>query len=176
MKSAQISTAALMLMVVNGLSGCATPSRGEHTSRWSSEARTETVEVQKGLTLRYLRAGQGQPLVLLHTIRTQLDYFQKLVPLLQDHHTVYVVDLPGHGQSTIARVDYTEKLFREAVAQFIEKLDLRDVVLAGELIEHVISTFAQDSGVLRSKHGDRLVVLYSRGVAAIEVAPRGAVL
>ena len=51
-----------------------------------------------------------------------------------------------------------------------------DVANEGELIEHVISTFAQDSGVLRSKHGDRLVVLYSRGVAAIEVAPRGAVL
>jgi hypothetical protein len=45
-----------------------------------------------------------------------------------------------------------------------------------ELVEHVISTFAQDSGVLRTKHGDRLVVLHGRGVAAIEVAPRGAVL
>jgi hypothetical protein len=30
--------------------------------------------------------------------------------------------------------------------------------------------------VLRCKHGDRLVVLYGRGVAAIEVAPRGAVV
>jgi hypothetical protein len=30
--------------------------------------------------------------------------------------------------------------------------------------------------VLRTQHGDRLVVLYGRGVAAIEVAPRGAVL
>ena len=46
----------------------------------------------------------------------------------------------------------------------------------GELVEHIISTLAQDAGVLRSKHGDRLVVLYGRGVAAIEVAPRGAVL
>ncbi|HYS35856.1 MAG TPA: hypothetical protein VEO01_09515 [Pseudonocardiaceae bacterium] len=45
-----------------------------------------------------------------------------------------------------------------------------------ELIEHVISTLAQESGVLRSRHGERLVVLYSRGVAGIEVAPRGAVL
>jgi hypothetical protein len=45
-----------------------------------------------------------------------------------------------------------------------------------ELIEHVISKLAQDSGVLRSKHGERLVVLYGRGVAAIEVAPRGAIL
>jgi len=45
-----------------------------------------------------------------------------------------------------------------------------------ELIEQVISTLAQDSGVIRSRHGDRLVALFGRGVAAIEVAPRGAVL
>jgi hypothetical protein len=45
-----------------------------------------------------------------------------------------------------------------------------------ELVEYVISTLAQDSGILRTKHGDRLVVLYGRGVAAIEMAPRGAVL
>ena len=45
-----------------------------------------------------------------------------------------------------------------------------------ELVEHIISVLADDSGVLRSKHGDRLVVLYARGVAAVEVAPRGAVL
>lgn len=45
-----------------------------------------------------------------------------------------------------------------------------------ELIEHVVSTLANDSGVLRCAHGDRLLVLYGRGVAAVEVAPRGAVL
>lgn len=45
-----------------------------------------------------------------------------------------------------------------------------------EVIEHVISTLAEHSGVLRTSHGDRLVALYGRGVAALEVAPRGAVL
>jgi hypothetical protein len=45
-----------------------------------------------------------------------------------------------------------------------------------DLVEHVISTLASDSGVLRTEHGGRLVVLYGRGVAALEVAPRGAVL
>ena len=47
---------------------------------------------------------------------------------------------------------------------------------ADEVTEHVISALTQDSGVLRARHGDRLVVLFSRGVAAVEVAPRGAVL
>ena len=54
--------------------------------------------------------------------------------------------------------------------------DNPDVADGDELVEDVISTLAQDSGVLRAKHGDRLVVLYGRGVAAIEVAPRGAVV
>jgi hypothetical protein len=51
-----------------------------------------------------------------------------------------------------------------------------DIADDAELVEHIVSTLAEDSGVLRSRHGDRLVVLYGRGVAAIEVAPRGAVL
>jgi hypothetical protein len=46
----------------------------------------------------------------------------------------------------------------------------------GRRVEHVITTLAQDAGVLHTQHGDRLVVLYGRGVAAIEVAPRGAVV
>jgi len=45
-----------------------------------------------------------------------------------------------------------------------------------QVIERAISTLADDSGVLRTKHGDRLVVLYGRGVAAVELSPRGAVL
>jgi hypothetical protein len=45
-----------------------------------------------------------------------------------------------------------------------------------DALEHIITTLAEDSGVIRSRHGDRLVVLYGRGVAAVEVAPRGAVV
>jgi hypothetical protein len=45
-----------------------------------------------------------------------------------------------------------------------------------EVIDHVVATLAEDSGVLRCRHGDRLLVLYARGASAVEVAPRGAVL
>ena len=47
---------------------------------------------------------------------------------------------------------------------------------ADDIVEHVISTLAQDGGALRCKHGDRLIVLYGRGVATLEVAPRGAIV
>ena len=45
-----------------------------------------------------------------------------------------------------------------------------------ETVERVIGILAEDNGVLRCRHGDRLVVLYGRGIATLEVAPRGAVL
>ena len=51
-----------------------------------------------------------------------------------------------------------------------------DQVDEGEVIDQVIEVLREESGVLRCRHGDRLVVLYSRGVASIEVAPRGAIV
>jgi hypothetical protein len=45
-----------------------------------------------------------------------------------------------------------------------------------EIVDQVISTLAKDTGLLRCRHGGRLIVLYGRGVATLEVAPRGAVL
>ena len=45
-----------------------------------------------------------------------------------------------------------------------------------EVIDHVVTLLSNDTGVLRCRHGDRLLVLYARGVSAVEVAPRGAVL
>jgi hypothetical protein len=47
---------------------------------------------------------------------------------------------------------------------------------AGEVVEHIITILARDDGTLRCRHGGRLIVLYGRGVAALEVAPRGAIL
>jgi hypothetical protein len=45
-----------------------------------------------------------------------------------------------------------------------------------KVVERVAATLAEDNGVLRCRHGGRLVVLYGRAVATLEVAPRGAVL
>ncbi len=45
-----------------------------------------------------------------------------------------------------------------------------------DIVEHVISSLGSDNGILRCRHGGRLIVLYGRGVATVEIAPRGAVL
>ena len=105
----------------------------------SNIGQVSEIQISGGRTLRFLKTGTGAPLILLHTIRTQLDYFQEVIPLLAQHYTVYAVDLPGHGYSSIdTKANYDEPYFRSAVIAFIEKLDLREVTLVGESIGAVL--------------------------------------
>ncbi|MFZ3087367.1 MAG: alpha/beta fold hydrolase [Methylotenera sp.] len=98
------------------------------------------IQIDAGRTLRFLKAGSGAPLILMHTIRTQLDYFQEVIPLLAQHYTVYAIDLPGHGYSSIdTKANYDEPYFRSAVIAFIKKLDLREATLVGESIGAVLA-------------------------------------
>ncbi len=90
--------------------------------------------------LRVLKAGEGSPLILLHTIRTQLDYFESVIPALAKHHTIYALDLPGHGESSIHTEDeYDEPYMRGAVIAFIRQLELTDITLVGESIGGVLA-------------------------------------
>jgi pimeloyl-ACP methyl ester carboxylesterase len=98
--------------------------------RWAPNIAINSVEVD-GNRLRYIKTGKGPTLVLLHTLRTQLDLFEKLVPELSKHFTVYALDYPGHGYSDIPNARYDAGFFTGAVEGFLEKLDLRDVTLAG---------------------------------------------
>jgi pimeloyl-ACP methyl ester carboxylesterase len=109
-----------------------------------------------GLRLRYVTAGRGPALVLLHTLRTQLDMFQKVIPALAGHFTVYAVDLPGHGFSDIPSAEYSPEFFRSAVERFLETLRIEDAVLAGESIGGSIAL------LLAARHNPRI-----RAVVAI---------
>jgi len=84
-----------------------------------------------GMRIRYLKTGQGPNLVLLHTLRTQLDIFEKMVPELSRHFTIYALDYPGHGFSDIVEVEYTPELFVKTVEGFLENLNIGNVTLAG---------------------------------------------
>jgi pimeloyl-ACP methyl ester carboxylesterase len=106
----------------------------DYTHRWWPDQKPEFLSLADGgPKVRTLRAGQGPALVLLHTVRTQLDYFQRVIPKLTGHFTVYAFDFPGFGWSEIVPgADYREPAMREHVVHFIERLDLRDVTLVGE--------------------------------------------
>jgi pimeloyl-ACP methyl ester carboxylesterase len=87
-----------------------------------------------GGQLRYLRTGSGPPIVFLHTLRTQLDYFLPLVRALGHGFDMVIPDLPGHGHSSAPAVEYTAAYFTNAIEQFLDSCDLQDTVLVGESI------------------------------------------
>src|SRR5882762_7255714 len=94
---------------------------------------TQCVRVHGG-EVRFLRTGRGPTVVLLHTLRTQLEYFIPLMGALDQDLEVVAPDLPGHGRSSAPDVEYTARYFTDVVEAFLEALDLRRVLLVGESI------------------------------------------
>jgi pimeloyl-ACP methyl ester carboxylesterase len=115
----------------------------DYTETWCKSGEIGYVEVSGGARVRYLRVGSGPPLILMHTVRTQLDHFQRVVPLVTDAYTVHAVDFPGMGWSDIVPgASYEEPALRAAVVRLVEDLDLSDLTLAGESIGATLSLTA----------------------------------
>jgi pimeloyl-ACP methyl ester carboxylesterase len=91
-----------------------------------------------------LKAGsRPAALILLHTVRTQLDHYQLVIPRLLDAFTLYAVDLPGMGWSDITPgASYAEPALRRALVEFVKTLDITDVILAGESMGATVSLTA----------------------------------
>ena len=85
--------------------------------------------------VRYLRRGDGRPVVLLHPLRMQLEYFDPLCDELGDADVELIaVDLPGHGHSSAPAVDYTASYFTNAVEALLDNLNVADAIVVGESI------------------------------------------
>jgi pimeloyl-ACP methyl ester carboxylesterase len=108
---------------------------------WSPTIPIQHVDAG-GTRLRYIKTGSGPNLVLLHTLRTQLDLFEKVVPDLAKDFAVWGLDYPGHGYSDIPRARYDADFFVHSVESFLDVLDLRDVTLCGVSIGGAIALIA----------------------------------
>jgi pimeloyl-ACP methyl ester carboxylesterase len=139
----------------------------DYTRTWSPSGEIAYARLADGTRLRYLKAGSGpRALILLHTVRTQLDHFQLVIPKILHAFTVYTIDLPGMGWSDITQgASYTEPALRRAIVGFVETLDLQDFTLAGESMGATVSLTASTELVGRVR---RVVAFnpydYSKGV------------
>jgi pimeloyl-ACP methyl ester carboxylesterase len=115
-----------------------------YTRTWSPSGEIAYATLAAGTRLRYLKAGSGpRALILVHTVRTQLDHFQLVIPRLLNAFTLYAVDFPGMGWSEIATgARYDEPALRSALVEFVKTLDTDDVILAGESMGATVSLTA----------------------------------
>src|SRR5881397_1782321 len=116
----------------------------DYTRTWSPSGEIEYATLGDGTRLRYLKVGSGPTtLILLHTVRTQLDHFQLVIPKIAHAFTIYAIDMPGMGWSDITPgASYTEPALRRAIVDFVTTLDLKDVTLAGESMGATVSLTA----------------------------------
>jgi pimeloyl-ACP methyl ester carboxylesterase len=105
---------------------------------WEPDIPVHYVSVD-GTRIRYLVVGSGPPLVLLHTLRTQLDMFQKVIRELATRFRVYALDYPGHGHSDAPDADYSAEFFVASVEGFLDRLNIENAVLADESIGGTIA-------------------------------------
>lgn len=111
-----------------------------YTRRWLKCGEIAAATLRDGTRIRYVRVGKGPNLVLTHTVRTQLDLFQRVIPLLSPHFTVYALDLPGFGWSDLTPdAPKDEPTLRAALKDFIAMLGIERPILAGESIGATLS-------------------------------------
>ncbi len=82
--------------------------------------------------MRYLKAGSGQTLILVHGLMGYSFSWRFTIPALTPYATVYAIDNLGAGFSTAAQgMDCTVRATAERVLQFADALGIRDFDLLG---------------------------------------------
>jgi pimeloyl-ACP methyl ester carboxylesterase len=89
-----------------------------------------TVEVE-GLPVRYLSAGAGPPLVLLHGAGENALDWRWVMPGMATTHRVYAPDLPGSPMSAGPTADYSPAFFQRFVSGFLDALRIEHAAMVG---------------------------------------------
>jgi pimeloyl-ACP methyl ester carboxylesterase len=97
----------------------------------------ETFE-HDGLLIRYVRAGAGDPLVLLHNGGTSNAIWKDVVPLL-DGFEIFALDLLGFGASSKPERGYELERHVAILSAFIDAHRLEPVFLVGNCMGSAIS-------------------------------------
>ncbi|MBI3475057.1 MAG: alpha/beta fold hydrolase [Acidobacteria bacterium] len=108
----------------------------EHLGSSDSEARSPVWE-ERWATLpvgrmRYLQAGTGRALILIHGLMGYSFSWRFSIPALASHATVYAVDNLGAGFSKSPDgLDCSMRASAERILQFVDALDITDFDLLG---------------------------------------------
>ncbi|MGH2959638.1 MAG: alpha/beta fold hydrolase, partial [Solirubrobacterales bacterium] len=86
-----------------------------------------------GATIRYRESGSGRPVVFVHGFLVNGDLWRKVVPELDGEFRCIVPDWPlgSHSVAMPVQADLSAPGVARLIADFIELLDLEDVVLVG---------------------------------------------
>jgi pimeloyl-ACP methyl ester carboxylesterase len=121
---------------------------GTSDPRWQ-EAFVQTAKGR----IHHAVAGEGQPLVLLHSNGCSLHEFHAVIEPLARKYRVYALDLPGQGDSDPLGCHTTYDMYADAVAAWMDAMEIPRAHVAGSSIGGVVCL------ALGLRHAERLLSL-----------------
>jgi 2-hydroxy-6-oxonona-2,4-dienedioate hydrolase len=115
-----------------------------------------------GVPTRYLEAGEGPALVLIHGAGAHLEVFLPVVPLLAQGRRVIAYDMVGHGLSAKPPVDYTTEVLSTHLLDLLSALELPRASLLGHSLGALVAAW---TAAYRPERVDRLVLVTPGSVA-----------
>jgi pimeloyl-ACP methyl ester carboxylesterase len=114
------------------------PTETQHPAEKSGPAADRSVVIEERWLdlpdgrMRYLKAGSGPPLLLIHGLMGYSFSWRFTIPALAPHATVYAIDNLGAGLSPANQgMDCTVRATAERVLQFADALGIKDFDLLG---------------------------------------------
>ncbi len=83
------------------------------------------------ITLHYIEAGEGFPLILLHGNGSSSSYFEHQIPYFANQYHVYAVDTRGHGASPRGTAPFTMRQFAEDLCGFMDVQGIKKAHILG---------------------------------------------
>jgi pimeloyl-ACP methyl ester carboxylesterase len=127
----------------------------------SLEARHETID---GRRLRYVRAGSGPAVVLVHGFGSSLYTWKDVVPALAAGHDVVALDLPGFGESD-QPADLSFEDFPRAVLGLMDRLGIGRAALVGN------SMGGATVAIMAARRPERVTALVLVDAAGFDLGP-----
>jgi pimeloyl-ACP methyl ester carboxylesterase len=110
--------------------------------------------------MRYLKAGSGPPLILIHGLLGYSFSFRFVMPALAPHATVYAIDNLGFGLSTAKHgMDCGLRATSERVLQFAGALGIKDFDILGSSYGGAVAIMVAALAVDRSQPQVRRMIL-----------------
>ena len=115
-------------------------------------------------SIRYLDAGSGSAVLLLHGLGGYADKWRGVISRLSDSHRVIAPDMIGYGLSDKPVADYTPRFFVEFLERFIKATGIeRPHIVGASLGGQVAAMFA----AMHPEHISRLVLVSPAGIMKI---------
>lgn len=82
--------------------------------------------------IHYTKTGSGKPLLLIHDLNPISSGYEwnSILPFLNEHYTVYTIDLLGCGRSEKPNMTYTNYLYVQLISDFIKSVITRRTDIA----------------------------------------------